>query len=414
MFKSLLKRAAILSCALLSSVTIQAQESEDSKYKFDVYGFVRTDFYYNSRDCVAGVNDIFNLYPMDIELDALGEDLNGYSSSGFFAFITRLGVDITGPNIGKATSVAKIEVDFGGYSSQNTILRIRQANIALNWESGSGLVLGQTWHPLYGEVFPLTTNITMGAPFQPFTRTPQICYSYKTQSGIKFIAAALWQLQYLSNGPNGKSIEYQVNSGIPEFFLGANYYRGNWLLGFGADMINIQPRTESTMNGETYRVEELLSAVSAEAHMRYKSKKWYVAAKTIYASALDYATMLGGYGVTDIDSTTGAQSYAPIHNSSTWFNISYGDKWIPSLFVGYTKNLGANQEIVGDIYGSGTDIDQLVGCQVGLKYRRPHWSCSIEYSSTGAWYGDINSMGRVENTHSVFNNRIVSEVSFLF
>ncbi len=397
-----------------TAVNAAEKESDENKITLKPYGFVRTDFYYNSRDCVAGVNDIFNLYPYDENINAVGDDLNEYSSSGFFAFITRLGLDIKAPKFCKADAVAKVEIDFGGYGNQNTLLRIRHAYIDFDWQSGSGLLLGQTWHPLFGEVLPQMINVSTGAPFQPFSRTPQVRYDYRTQGGVKFMAAALWQLQYLSNGPDGKLINYQANSCIPEFYASVDLYKGGWLVGVGADVLNISPRTESVVAGETYRVNELMTAVSGEFHLRYKGDKLYVAAKSIYASALDHTTMLGGYAVSGIaDEVTGEQNYVPLHNSTTWVNVTYGKKWVPTLFVGYTKNLGASKE-VGEIYGTAIDIDQLLGCNLGLWFKKPHWSFGIEYSATTAWYGDTNSRGRVVNTHDVTSHRIASEVSFVF
>lgn len=419
----MMKRIFLLIIFVVASLNLRAEEvestevKEEPKYKFDLYGFVRTDFFYNSRDCVAGVNDVFYLYPQPESLDANGEDLNAYSSSGFFAFVTRLGLNITGPKIFKAESKAKIEVDFGGYSDMNTLLRIRQAYMNLEWDGGSALTLGQTWHPLFGEVSPQMLNLATGAPFQPFSRTPQINYNYKTDSGVKFIAAALWQLQYTSYGPDDKSLSYQAHSGIPEFYLGVDYSSNGWLFGAGVDMTNIQPRTESTVaSGDTYKVNELRSATSGEVHMLYSNDMWRFAAKSLYASDLSHTTMLGGYGITSIDPVTGEQEYAPMHNSTTWVNLTYGKVWSPSLFVGYTKNLGSYKEFVSDtLYGSGTNIDQLLGCNISMSYNyKSSWRIGVEYSLTGAWYGDANSYGVVENSQSVYNHRVVSVVMFMF
>ena len=44
-------------------------------YKF--YGFVRNDFYYNSRQNVEALDGLFNIFPKPIELNSFGEDKNG-------------------------------------------------------------------------------------------------------------------------------------------------------------------------------------------------------------------------------------------------------------------------------------------------------------------------------------------------
>ncbi len=409
----MLKRYTTLLLALLMALPIFAK---DKKYDYDFYGFIRGDFYYNDRSSVAAVNELFYLYPLDVDLDAVGEDLNASPSSGFYSFVTRMGIDIKGPNVGAATASAKVEVDFGGYSNFNTLLRIRQAYLNLDWQSGSSLLVGQTWHPLFGSILPSIANLSTGSPYQPFNRSPMVRYQYSHKE-FKLTAAAVHQLQYTSSGVNGSSNEYIVNGCIPEIYIGADYSKNGFVIGAGANMLNTKPRTESTLNGVTYKVDEHLTALSAEAHLRYAKDKFCISAKSIYASALEHTLMFGGYAVTSISDETGAMEYTPIRNSSSWINISYGEVWKPYVFVGYIKNLGTSEAIDSSaiMYGRALDVDQMVGAYCGLSYNKPHWSVSMEYSSTTAWYGDINlASGRVENTHGVRNNRIVGVFTYLF
>ncbi|MFI3248746.1 MAG: hypothetical protein R3Y39_06415 [Rikenellaceae bacterium] len=411
-----MKKLLLSIIVVLITLPTIAKTDGAKSYDFDLYGFIRNDFFYNSRSNAASVNDLFYIYPLDEQFDATGADLNELPSSSFYSFVTRLGLNIEGPNVGKATATAKIEIDFGGYSNMNTLLRIRQAYLNLDWESGSSLLLGQTWHPLFGSVMPYVANLSTGCPFQPFNRSPQIRYQYNT-NGLKLTAAAICQLQYTSSGPNGSSNEYLANGCIPEFYAGLDYSINGLIVGGGVDMLNIKPRTSATVDGATYKVDEMMTSVSGEVHMRYTNKKFSIGAKSIVASALDHTLMLGGYGVTSISSETGEQEYTPLHNSTSWVNISYGQKWKPYIFAGYTKNLGSSEELISTdtIYGRGTDIDQLLGAYLGLSYNMPHWTCAVEYSSTTAWYGDINlASGRVENTHDVSNNRVVAIMSYLF
>ena len=101
-----------------------------------------------------------------------------YPCQSFYTFTTRLGIDMQGPKIGKAKTSAKVEVDFGGFSASTTMLRIRQAYVALDWER-TRLLIGQTWHPLFGSVVPDVLNLSTGAPFQPFNREPQIAFTWR-------------------------------------------------------------------------------------------------------------------------------------------------------------------------------------------------------------------------------------------
>lgn len=387
-------------------------------FETKLYGFVRTDFFYNSRESLAPFNDIFYLMPLDVDLDPLGEDINASSSAGIFAFISRLGVDIKGPNVGNATATAKIEMDFGGYSDFNMLLRLRHAYVNLNWEErGHTLIVGQTWHPLFGSVMPYISNVSTGAPFQPFGRSPQLRYEYRT-GGWLLTAAALYQMQYNSSGPNGSSNDYQIDSCIPELFAGFDYFsKGGFQVGGGVDMLNLAPRTESVIDGVSYKVNELMTALSGELHLRYHNDKLNIGAKTIYASALDCMAMMGGYGATSISGENGEMEYAAIHNSTTWVNITYGKVWKPTLYVGYTKNLGTNEALLSSdtTYGLGLDIDQLIGVNLGLTYNKPSWSVGLECSTSTAFYGDLNlATGRVINTHDVTNLRIAGNMTYYF
>ncbi len=408
-----MRKFYLLTLLLLSSLPLMAQGEK----KINFYGFVRTDFFYDSRSSVASCNELFYLYPLAEELDANGNDLNEQSTMGFFSFVTRLGVDVAGQKIGNAVASAKIEVDFGGFSSSYTLLRIRQAYLNLAWqESKHSLLVGQTWHPLFGSVSPTVANLATGSPFQPFSRTPQFRYTYKN-GGFSALFAALSQFQYASSGVNGTSMEYFANGCVPEFYLGADYTSGGFLIGAGLDLLTISPRTEYTdASGDTYKVNEMMSALSGEVHLKYKKDKFTLAAKSLLASSLDHTLLLGGYGVTSV-SATGEQEYTPLRHSTTWLNITYGTKWRPSLFVGYTKNLGSSEELFSTsmIYGRGVNIDQLLGANVGITYILPNFTVGVEYSSTTAWYGDINlKTGRVENGQDYTNNRVVGVVTYHF
>ena len=99
--------------------------------------------------------------------------------------------------------------------------------------------------------------------------------------------------------------------------------------------------------------------------------------------------------------------------SHTWVNMVYGKTFRGGVFVGYLKNLGASEE-VANLIGTGTDLDQLNTLGAELTYNRPNWKFGMEYTWTGAWYGDNDSKGKVVNAHLVKNNRIVFTALFQF
>ena len=251
-----MKKIALLVLLVAVTMTAMAQK-QDFGYKF--YGQVRADFFYNSRVNEESVDGLFYNYPKDYSYDAAGEDLNAQPQGNMYMLYTRLGLDVKGPKLGDATTTAKIEFDFRGSGTTLSIIRLRHAYLNLNWGASSVLV-GQTWNPLYGDVAPQILNLNMGAPFQPFGRAPQVRYRYNA-SGLQLTAAALWQSQYLSNGPDGKSNKYIKNSLIPEFYFGVDHKTSNFLIGAGVDVLSLVPRTQATVDGKVYKVSERITSV---------------------------------------------------------------------------------------------------------------------------------------------------------
>lgn len=120
------------------------------------------------------------------------------------------------------------------------MLRIRQAYVNLDWGK-SAVLVGITWHPLFGAVMPDVLNLSTGAPFQPFNRSPQIRYQYKANSRVQLTASVLWQLQYLSSGPKGMSEDYIKNSAFRRCSWGRILPLRMVGDGVGAHMISLKP-----------------------------------------------------------------------------------------------------------------------------------------------------------------------------
>ena len=402
----------LLSLSLIAFNSIAEEVESKNGFKLKIYGQVRADLFYNTRANVESVDGLFYSYPMDIKPDAEGNDLNDQDNSNFYLLYSRLGLDVNGPKLGSAKTSAKIEFDFRGSGTTLSLIRLRHAYFNFNWGKSSVLA-GQTWHPFFGEVSPQMLNLNTGAPFQPFSRAPQVRYRFN-HKGLQLTASAVWQSQFLSNGPEGKSNKYIKNSCVPEIHFGADYKTSNLIVGAGADMTSLVPRTQSTLNGKTYKVDERITSVSGEIHAKYTTPMWQFAAKSTLASNLTQTSMLGGYGVCDIDPITGQQSYTPTYNSSSWVNVVWGKKWKVGVFGGYMKNLGTTKE-VSSLIGTGVDVDQIVCGSAEVTYNLPHWRIGLEYNYTTAWYGDLNKAnGKIINTHSVDNHRAVVSASFMF
>ncbi len=430
-----MKKITLSLMAALVAVSGMAQIKLGKDVSLKIYGHVRTDIYYNSRDNVQSVDGLFYSYPKDEVLDHNGNDINGGDNSNMYTVYSRMGFDFAGPMIGKAKTSAKIEFDFRGNGNDNlSALRLRHAYFNFDWGKNK-LLVGQTSHPFFGEVSPQILNLNTGSPFQPFGRAPQIRYRHNS-GALQLQAAAVWQSQFKSHGPtaddgtgkgNARNQYPHKNSNIPELALGIDYKANGWIVGVGIDMLSIVPRTKATVPDvvsssqnatTTYKVDERLTTVSYEAHVKYQKDKLFLAAKSTLGSNFTHTSMLGGYAVKSQNATTGEREYTPFRNSSNWINIVYGKKWKPGIFFGYIKNLGTADDMeMGDnkaIYGTGTNIDQLLSGTFELTYNVPHWKIGAEYNYTSAWYGKTQKDGKVKDTHAVGNNRLVLSATYSF
>jgi hypothetical protein len=194
------------------------------------------------------------------------------------------------------------------------------------------------------------------------------------------------------------------------------------------DVLSIVPRVTSFAADQKgkispwCKVDERLTTVSYEAHVKYQKDKLFFAAKSTLGSNFTHTSMLGGYGIKAEDTRTGEREYTPFRNSSNWINIVYGKKWKPGVFVGYIKNLGTADDMKDadkyaegtNIYGTGTNIDQLLTGTFELTYNVPHWKIGAEYNYTSADYGKTQKNGKVTDTHAVGNNRLVLSATYSF
>lgn len=414
-----MKKKYLLLAALVGMSAGAMAQKKGFSYKF--YGQVRADLFYNTRTNSETVDGLFYMYPLDKLPDADSNDLNDQGNGNLYALYSRVGVDVAGPMLGKARTSAKVEVDFRGSGTSYSLFRLRHAYFNLDWGT-SALLVGQTWHPLYGDVAPEILNLNMGAPFQPFSRAPQVRYRF-TRKHFQLTASAIWQSQYLSVGPasdkagetsTSKSQNFIKNSCVPEFYVGMDYRRPELIAGAGVHVSSIRPRTKSVVGSDTYKVDERVTGVSAEAHLKYTHERFLLSAKSVLGTNLTQTSTVGGYGITSVDPRTGEQTYTPLRTSATWLNVAYGKTWRPALFFGYLKNLGASTE-VSDVLGIGTNLDQLLNATAELTYNRGNWKLGAEYSLCNAWYGDeFSAKAKALSSHTVMNHRVVMTAIYQF
>ena len=230
--------AALLAVTLSGGLSAQ----EENNIHFKPYGFIRNYAVVDTRESVYGVEDFFYYVPKDVKI-VDGQDLNAQSTYAFAALTSRLGLDISGYEVEGWKVGAKFEADFyAGVSgvTGTALFRLRQAFMTLAKDSFS-LKIGQAWHPMATDL-PYVMSLNSGAPFGPFSRTPQMTMEGRFSDNVSLTLSAIWQMQYTSAGPNGASADYIKYSGIPEIFMGLNYKSGGFTSRVGVDMLSIRPR----------------------------------------------------------------------------------------------------------------------------------------------------------------------------
>ncbi|MDZ7740737.1 MAG: hypothetical protein U5Q03_03045 [Bacteroidota bacterium] len=249
-------------CSCLSSAFAQ---EEEQKWGIKFHGFVKTDIIYDSRQSVAVREGHFHLYPKPELLDINGDDINAHPYFNILSIQTRLKGVISGPDVLGAKASAVIEGAFFGHSESDVNgFRLRHAFAKLNW-TNTELLVGQYWHPMFiADCFPGTVSFNTGAPFQPFTRNPQIRLSQKF-GGFTAQLAAISQRDFTDAGVNAAtpgnlgsvsvSSFYLRNAVIPELNLTLKYQTtfGNtgFLIGVAGNYKKLSPRLESVITDET-------------------------------------------------------------------------------------------------------------------------------------------------------------------
>ncbi len=433
-----MNRIAVSLAALAVCASLGAQET---KPRVSLYGFIRNYYAFDTRESVAGTEDFFYYLPKD-ENKKGDVDLNGQNSFRFAALTSRIGLNVTGYEYDGFKIGAKIETDFYNGLSGSTgtaVLRLRQAYATIGRNDWL-VTAGQAWHPMAADM-PDVFSLNTGAPFGPFSRTPQVKLDYSLNETWSLTGAAIWQMQYTSTGPGGASADYIQYGCTPEIYLGLNYRKDDFLFRAGVNMLSIKPRS----NNGTVKVDDRITTFTPFLYGQYKKGLFSVKAKTTFAEAGEHLNLNGGYGISGVKSDGVSYEYTPTRNSSTWVSLMYGKKtqWI--LFGGYVKNFGTKD----DLYtGKGSGVTDLNGHTYAkaenLYFSKNSFSnmnrmfrltptvirnigkfaIGLEYELTSVQYGDYKTIDGVkcigvdglakDNLHWITNNRIQALVKFTF
>ncbi len=376
-------------------------------------GFVKTDIIYDSRQTVNLREGHFLLYPANRNLDLNGADINAKSSFNILSIQTRLTAKLKGPDAFSAKTSGVIESEFFGTSDADLNgLRLRHAFVKFDWEKTS-LLVGQTWHPMFiNEVFPGVVSFNTGAPFQPFSRNPQIRFSQSFDQ-INLILTAASQRDFSSNGPNGFSSSYLRNSGIPNLNAQLHFLHNGNILGVGLDFKKIIPRIVTSSN---FITSKSISTLSFTGFFKINPGLVTIKSQFIYGANLADLMMLGGYAVRAINRADAQEEYTALRVLSIWSDVAYGKGIEYGLFAGYSKNLGADDNISGDYYVRAANIANLLRISPRIQWNSgsSRFSAELEYTSAAYGKNDNFNKGKVINTVNVSNLRVLFAVYYFF
>ncbi len=410
-----MKRNLLVIICLLIAFIVQGQTSDKKKkssIKMSFSGFIKNDYFWDTRQTVSAREGHFLLFPAPVKKDPDGKDINASPNFNFLSIQSRVRVNITGAKALNAKISGKLEADFFGQLNPNiNLLRLRLAYINMDW-GNTELRFGQDWIPMFiTDCYPGTVSFNTGSPIQPFGRNPQIKLTQKFGK-IKLIGVAMAQRDYADRGAAGATGTYLRNSATPEFSLQLHYKSVNkeagtaFVTGIGASYKTIKPQIET---GTGYSTDELVGGMNGIAFLKIKAKKFTVKLEGIYGENMPDVLSIGGFLVSDsVDMVKGYVKYSPIKTMSFWTDIhSNGKNWQFGIFAGYTQNMGATKDMYSSsspVYGLGTTIADLYRVSPRVMYNINKLRFALEFEYTVANYGSTRDAKGIPTDLTQANN----------
>jgi hypothetical protein len=294
---------------------------------------------------------------------------------------------------------------------------LRHAYLKLDWEKDQ-LLAGKYWHPLFVEsAFPRVLHWGAAVPFGVLNRSPQLRYTRKFTNS-KWSFSLLSQMDFKSNGPNGYSVEYAQQSGIPEFNTQLETKISNAISGgFTVGYKTLQPLTENTLGLAT---DEKIGSYYSDLWLNITGSKFKWNIQNIYGQNMNNFFLIGGYGVKNVKAN-GDYEYT---NTNTWNLVSdvftTTGKVRYGLNAGYSKNLGTEDDLAKEdgsfvgLYILGSNIDYLYQLAPRLEFLAGKMKIGGEIIYTGAAYGTTQVDGTVTNSDVVSSTRFLLHFYYAF
>jgi hypothetical protein len=415
----------VLIVILFTSSKLYAQNDDTDKSNFGISwsGFVKNDFFLDTRQTVSVREGHFLLYPSNVFLDNNKEDINAQGSINFLSIQSRLTGKITGPDALGAKTSGMIEGAFFGHTNSDINgFRLRHAFVKLDWSS-TQLLFGQYWHMMFvPECFPGTISFNTGVPFQYFTRNPQIRITQKLGDKIKLSVAAATQRDFASPGGYTKL----SNTMTPDI-QGQLQFNSNdkIIIGITGGYKKMLPRL---VTEQGYKAQNGLGGFTSNAFVKIKTEPVTFKLQGIFAQNAFDGLMIGGYAIKEItDVTKDYREYTPINTLSIWTDIhSNGTKLQTGIFAGFSKNMGSFDEINDVIFNSanflyaeylrGYNIDYVYRVSPRIIYNAGKLRLAAEVEHTVAAYAENDDNGdvQIDNHGKITESKEVANTRFLF
>ena len=402
---------------------LEAEQKKPKEWDASIYGWVRTEYSYDSRQNTYSREYNLNLYPLEEKLDANGNDINAADASNFLGITTRVGIRFRGPDVWGAKATGNIEGDFFGNTELNKsvggtgaigLFRLRHATATLAWPKTS-VTFGQTWYPTFvPEVFPGVASFNTGILFNPFGWAGQIRVRQQIVPNLTFDLVAYKNREFTTaTAAGGFSNSATINSVTPTVHGQLQYKDPKIVAGIGAEYQSLKPVIES--NGLVS--EEKLNSGMFFGYFKYTNPKIVAKAYGITGGNLHHLVMLGGFaGFTEAN---GQESYQPVKTSAYWVDLASNNaKIAPGVFFGYTKNSGTDSNY-NNLYvrgASGTRIlDNIWRASARVDFKQNKFLIVPEVEYTSATWGDLKPDATAgDNQKNVGNVRVMARVQYSF
>lgn len=324
--------------------------SKIKKLSTSIYGYVRSDIFYDNRQGIGAGENVVPLYPKDRLLDARGQDINAAPKFHILSIISRLGLKIKGPDLWGAQTAGVLEGEFFG-ATEGAIneFRLRHAWLSINWKK-TQIGIGQYWHPFVVlEALPNVVNYGTGAPVYGLNRNPQVRLTQHLFNKVRLIAVIHSQRDFTPN-----TLPY-INAGMPALHLQLQYKSDRWVAGIAGQYENLKPKISSAATAATPALQSKERAISysAMAYVRLITRPVSITLAAYHMQNAASYVMLGGF--VGYQKAGEVEKYKSVNTQSYWMDIQfYKEKKVTAgLFAGIVLNGGvaAPLEGVATTYG---------------------------------------------------------------